>query len=461
MCWALIPNEMPADVQLKYFKYLIATELNPLQSEGVRGPDGPVKVKIFGASLDLKGKEKFYNQVVVTGYCGCSTCCIHYDRGYGGAIYAASRRQLPADHPLRNITATVEGVQFFFRNRETRIPPPVKSTQTLFKYATLAKLRGVTHYLGQKGEPMFASLKGFRYAKFNFLEWMHNIARAFDRAQDYLVGGSKNFDKRCRDSSRSLGLFKEIWEMQYLPQPRADALSRLQDDTISSGNVTWCRHWLRVCDVQLPPNTRVLRQLRERVESLRDMALRGERIPLVNVQGPMPWRLTSRAQEIVNRRVVRISYPHDTPICSLGSQSFIKKAGCWRSASKLTAFLVILVPALRGYVKELRTAFRSLIHGLRLLEGQTYSVNEADALGLNRGHKALSVSEIRRSRTLILEGLAMIEGSVPVCCQVPAFHCLSHYSDGAAMHGILRLYWMMSFGNDALLMNQMRACILL
>ena len=122
------------------------------------------------------------------------------------------------------------------------------------------------------------------------------------------------------------------------------------------------------------------------------MALRGERIPLVNVKGPMPWRLTSRAQEIVNRRVVGISYPHDTPICSLGSQSFIKKTGCWRTASKLTVLLVILMPALRGYVvKASRTALRSLVHGLRMIEGQTYSVNEADALGLNRGYKALSV----------------------------------------------------------------------
>ena len=70
MCWALIPNNMPADVQqLKYFKYVIATELNPLQTEGVRGPDGSVKIILFGASLDLKGKEKFYNQMTVTDCC--------------------------------------------------------------------------------------------------------------------------------------------------------------------------------------------------------------------------------------------------------------------------------------------------------------------------------------------------------------------------------------------------------
>ena len=29
MCWALIPEDMPADAQLKYFKYMIATGVTP------------------------------------------------------------------------------------------------------------------------------------------------------------------------------------------------------------------------------------------------------------------------------------------------------------------------------------------------------------------------------------------------------------------------------------------------
>jgi len=60
--WLLIPASMSADSQLKYFKYLAKEELNPLSEIGVPGPDGPVKIKLFGAALDLKGKEKFYNQ---------------------------------------------------------------------------------------------------------------------------------------------------------------------------------------------------------------------------------------------------------------------------------------------------------------------------------------------------------------------------------------------------------------
>ena len=41
------------------------------------------------------------------------------------------------------------------------------------------------------------------------------------------------------------------------------------------------------------------------------------------------------AQKIVNERVAGISYPHATPTCSQGPDSFIKKTGCWRTASKL------------------------------------------------------------------------------------------------------------------------------
>jgi hypothetical protein len=63
LTWALIPADMSAEAQLKYWQHLIEKELNPIQIKGVPGPDGPVKVKLFGASLDLKGKEKFYNQV--------------------------------------------------------------------------------------------------------------------------------------------------------------------------------------------------------------------------------------------------------------------------------------------------------------------------------------------------------------------------------------------------------------
>ena len=415
-----------------------------LTCSGIPGPDGPVACKIFGVALDLKGKEKFLNQVTVQSYCGCSHCLIHYDQGPGGPVFSSARRLLPPDDPLRNQRADVHGYSFVFRNDERRGPPAEKTTQTVFTNAAIAESRGIEHYLGQKGLPMLARLRSFVYEKFNLLEWMHNLARAYENFLELLVGRDNKYDERTRATCRALGLFPSIWETQYLSAVRTQTLGRIRDDTITRADANWCRRWLRLCAVSIPAQARV-QQLRDQVTELRDTARRGERVPLRDVHGPMPWRLSKIGKEVVNKRVAGIAYPHYTPVCGIGEDSFIKRTGCWRTASKLIALCVILVPALRGYVLPFRTGLRHLILGLRILEGQTFSINEARELKIEPGSKALDKSQIRLAKTLILRGLAMIEGSVPLMLLKPALHCLSHYAEGTEMHGILRLLWMMGF----------------
>ena len=221
MIWILIPNEMSAANQLKYFKYLTITELNPLQSEGLRGPDGPVKLKLFGASLDLKGKEKFYNTSTVQSYCGCSTCEVHYDQGPGGPIFACARRFLPAGHPLRaRGHCRFKGQLYEYGTDEARTAPAIKTTRTLMNYVALKKHHGVEHFLGQKGHMMLCALAGIQYDKFNILEWLHNMARTFDNFMDLLVGGSKSYDRKGRVTSKVHGVFQPIWPdtIVYLSQ---------------------------------------------------------------------------------------------------------------------------------------------------------------------------------------------------------------------------------------------------
>ena len=201
-----------------------------------------------------------------------------------------------------------------------------------------------------------------------------------------------------------------------------------------------------MCGVR-PEATERVAALRRRVTALRDRAMSGQKIPLPNRLTPMPWRLTKIARSIVNARLLNISYPHYTPICHIPGDSFINRAGIWRTANKLVAFLVLLVPALRGCVPKLRVGLRSLILGLRILEGQTLSVNEADALGVERGVKSLKKEDIKRASILIAEG---IEGCCPVAVIVPAIHCLCHYGDGAELHGLLKLLWMISFGKPVM-----------
>ena len=202
---------------------------------------------------------------------------------------------------------------------------------------------------------------------------------------------------------------------------------------------------MRICGIVPPQGTRV-RDLRERVTALRDAVVRGEQVPVIGGTNPLPWRLSKRAKDIVNERVVGISYPHHTPTCSAGKQSFVYREGCWRTAEKIQALLVVLVPSLRGFVTPLRTALRSIVLGLRILEGQTFSINEQVRLCLDRGFKALEKASLGRAKILILEGLSMLEGCCPVRKLAPALHCLVHYSDATAMHGVLKMFWMMSFG---------------
>ena len=445
-CFALIPSELSPESLLKFFQYIIRTELNPLQTRGVPGPDGAVKVKLFAASLDLKGKEKFYNQISVQGYCGCSTCCVHFDQGPDGPIYGMARCYLPRGHPLRSRQCRFDGYDFEFRNDETRSAPAIKTTQTLFNYATIAKTRGVEHYLGQKGPMMLASLKNIEYHKFNLLEWMHGLARAFDNMTNLLVGSTTNFDVRARRTSENLGIFRPIWPstVVYLSTMRCQMLARLTNDQIASGNATWCRKWLRVCAI-IPEAHTAVRDLRANLTNLRDRAVSGQRIPLPGKQNPLPYRLSPQARKVVNRRVCEIIYPHYTPVCHVGKDSFINDAGCWRTASKLIAFLVFLVPVLVGYVSKFRRSLRSLIWGLRMLEGETFSVDEANKINLEHGFLALEKEIVPVAEKLIVEGLCMIEGSVAVCLLVPAFHTLCHYPWGADLWGLLRTLWMIYF----------------
>ena len=132
-------------------------------------------------------------------------------------------------------------------------------------------------------------------------------------------------------------------------------------------------------------------------------------------------------------------------MCHIGKDSFFNRGGCWRTANKILAFLVILIPVLHGFVTPFREGLRRVVYGLRILQGQTCSVNEAAALNLKCTNIFLRKSTISKAGLLIITGLSIIEGCCPICLLVPAVHCLCHYGDGAATWGLLRLLWMMYF----------------
>ena len=99
----LIPSRLSATSQKKYFDKVIEHDYNPMYKDGLINSLGEtIRVQIFAQVLDLKGKEKFLNQVSVQSYVGCSHCTAHFDKGCRGPRFAMARRYLPSVHRLRN-----------------------------------------------------------------------------------------------------------------------------------------------------------------------------------------------------------------------------------------------------------------------------------------------------------------------------------------------------------------------
>ena len=101
----LIPSTLSASSQRKYFEKVCEDDLNPLLQRGIDCPRlrYRVKVKVFGQTLDLKGREKFLDQMSVNGYMGCSHCRVNFPVGVNGSgpRYGVARTHLPPDHVLR------------------------------------------------------------------------------------------------------------------------------------------------------------------------------------------------------------------------------------------------------------------------------------------------------------------------------------------------------------------------
>ena len=55
----LVPASLKAESQKKYFDFLAIAELNYMTTVGLNSPGGRTKVRVFGATLDLPGRDKF------------------------------------------------------------------------------------------------------------------------------------------------------------------------------------------------------------------------------------------------------------------------------------------------------------------------------------------------------------------------------------------------------------------
>ena len=128
---------------------------------------------------------------------------------------------------------------------------------------------------------------------------------------------------------------------------------------------------------------------------------------------------------------------------SFWTKSYTKYAPKCKEKSYI--FLVLLPTLLYGFVPAVHRAILTLVYGLRLLDGQVFSIFEATKLGITFGSHALKKTVIADAKRLIILGLVMLEGSFPISHLNPALHHLVHYADMAALIGCLRWYAMYSF----------------
>ena len=117
----------------------------------------------------------------------------------------------------------------------------------------------------------------------------------------------------------------------------------------------------------------------------------------------------------------------------------------YKSIHKRYILLVLLPTVLHGFVPAVHSALLTLIYGLRRLDGQVLSVNEAENIGVEPGQRALFKEAIPKMRDLVVRGLVLIEGSFPIDHLNPGMHHLVHHPEQTGLVGILMWLAMFAF----------------
>ena len=94
-----------------------------------------------------------------------------------------------------------------------------------------------------------------------------------------------------------------------------------------------------------------------------------------------------------------------------------------RISQKLLGLLTILPEVLRDYVPEVRDGIRKFVLGMKLIEGRCINAQEAMELGVPFGSRPLLPEDLEKAKTLIIEGLSMLEGAyVDSRCSIPCVY---------------------------------------
>ena len=142
LLYMLIPPHFKANLQSKFFDYVVRRELRPLHLVGVNN----LPVRIVGISLDLRGREKFLSQLNCISYYGCSVCRHRFLPGLATKVtFTGARRLLPQGHPLR-------GKQFGaydFIAVEQRNPPRFRTTESVLEACAIVREEPIRDFMGK------------------------------------------------------------------------------------------------------------------------------------------------------------------------------------------------------------------------------------------------------------------------------------------------------------------------
>lgn len=364
----------------------------------------------------------------------------------GQLMYLGSRRELPADSPLRGRRFG----PYHFVSEERRGPARLRTTRYMRSCLRVLREEDLMHVCGFAGPPMFDKRIGFDFTLDSIPEPMHLFPRIFLFYTNVICGGlgkstrakswrDRKMDEKHRHECAELGIFPEIWpqRMQRLSDADRAALLTPTDEDIERMTRPLLERWLRVVGertsgLHVPVLKRRIAEIRRQLQQPGDFMFR-PRTP-----SHLPWRLTRVGFNAVDERVRSLVFPLNTERVLKDGASFLNSAAATcKSAKKHMMLIRILPTVLRGFVQSVRRGLRKVVLGWRLLEGQVHSFNKCSRLGIEAGCRSLSPGVIETAKLVLVEGISMSSGAVPPSTIIPYLHSLVHYPDSAIIFGIL------------------------
>ena len=116
---------------------------------------------------------------------GCPDCVHQYPSLFGKMLHLGSRRQLPADSPIRSRRCG----PYQFIDEERRAPALIRTTELLKQCLQVCSDSNLQHVCGFSGTPMFMNRIDFDLLLENVPDLMHLLGRVFTFGIGITCGG--------------------------------------------------------------------------------------------------------------------------------------------------------------------------------------------------------------------------------------------------------------------------------